>query len=124
MRLGGGDTPDESVEHSAFGQSYDFRDAPNPLAGIRGSGIPGGVVDIIAAESSDTRSESMASTKSILRLVNGLLQFCFEGRGETSACVTRGQRMALSAASLNPYRGDGDPPWPMGNTRLKYGIGK
>ena len=89
------DTFSEDVERSVITLANEFRDTSSPLAGLTNSKIPDDKIALLVIEAVTTRSKSLAPTKSILRHVNGMLQFYLDTRNETSVALTGESSLVL-----------------------------
>ena len=66
----------------------EFRETSTLLTGLRDSQIPGDKTTLLVPETGTTRPKSLASTKSILRHVSGLIQYYLDAWSETSVTLT------------------------------------
>ena len=120
-RLGHKDTFGESVKTSVLKLANEFRENSTLLIGLRGSNIPDGKIALLVIEAVATRSKSLASTKSILRHVNGLLQFYLDTRSEMSVTLTGESSLVLIHDYLESLTDEAELSQPPGNTRSQSG---
>ena len=107
---GSTDTLGRNVKKSVRMMGNEFRETSALTIGVRESQIPDEEIAVLALEAVTTRSKSIASTKSIVRQVNGLLQFYLDTRNETSVTLTGETSLFLARGYLESLTERGRAP--------------